>query len=229
MSIINFTPLSGAHNEDALCYLLEIDDYKIMLDCGWAEPFKEEAIAPLKNYCQHVDAVLLSHPDLLHLGALPYAVSKYGLDCKIYGTTPVYQMGQMFLYDAHQSRHKEEDFGLFTLDDIDTAFSRGRFVDLKYQQIVELEGGITIQAHQAGHMIGGTVWKIKKDTEEIIYAVDYYHSRERHLNPSVLESLNRPSMLSRYVAQNYGKFLSVLLPVGSNSTWYLLSSALLLR
>lgn len=49
-----------------------------------------------------MDAVLLSHPDPLHLGALPYAVGKMGLNCAIYATIPVYKMGQMFMYDLYQ-------------------------------------------------------------------------------------------------------------------------------
>ncbi len=44
-------------------------------------------------------------------------------------------------------------------------------------------------------MLGGTVWKIKKDTEEIIYAVHYNHRKERHLNPTVLGTLKRPTLL----------------------------------
>lgn len=49
-----------------------------------------------------IDAVLLSYPDHLHLGALPYVVGKCGLNCPIYATIPVYKMGQMFMYDLFQ-------------------------------------------------------------------------------------------------------------------------------
>ena len=39
--------------------------------------------------------------------------------------------------------------------------------------------GLTITPYAAGHMIGGTMWKIVKDGEEdIIYAVDYNHKKE---------------------------------------------------
>ena len=42
--------------------------------------------------------------------------------------------------------------------------------------------GLTITPYAAGHMIGGTMWKIVKDGEEdIIYAVDYNHKKERSL------------------------------------------------
>lgn len=40
--------------------------------------------------------------------------------------------------------------------------------------------GLTITPYAAGHMVGGTMWKIIKDGEEdIIYAVDYNHKKER--------------------------------------------------
>ena len=41
--------------------------------------------------------------------------------------------------------------------------------------------GLTITPYAAGHMVGGTMWKIVKDGEEdIIYAVDYNHKKERY-------------------------------------------------
>ena len=34
----------------------------------------------------------------------------------------------------------------------------------------------------AGHMIGGTIWRIVKDgDEEIVYAVDFNHKKERYV------------------------------------------------
>ena len=40
--------------------------------------------------------------------------------------------------------------------------------------------GLTITPQAAGHMVGGAIWKIVKDGEEvIIYAVDYNHKKER--------------------------------------------------
>jgi len=45
-------------------------------------------------------------------------------------------------------------------------------------------------------MVGGTIWKISKIGEgDIVYAVDFNHKKERHLNGSDLEKLGRPSLL----------------------------------
>ena len=53
------------------------------------------------RHIKSVDAVLISYPDLTHLGALPYLVGKCNLNCQIYATVPVFKMGQMFLYDLY--------------------------------------------------------------------------------------------------------------------------------
>jgi cleavage and polyadenylation specificity factor subunit 2 len=51
-----------------------------------------------------IDGVLLSYPDTMHLGALPYAVGKLGLLAPVYCTLPVHRMGQMYMYDHVISR-----------------------------------------------------------------------------------------------------------------------------
>ena len=142
--------------------------------------------------------MLLSHPDHLHLGLLPHAVGRLGLNCPIYATVPVYKMGQMFLYDLYQARHSMEEFDKYTLDEIDRTFEM--MTQLKFNQTVNLKGkgeGISITPLPAGHMLGGSIWKIvvKDGEEDIVYAVDYNHKRERHLNGAEIERITRPSLL----------------------------------
>lgn len=101
------------------------------------------------------------------------------------------------MYDLYMSHFNMYDFDLFSLDDVDTAFEK--ITQLKYNQTVSLKGkgyGISITPLSAGHMIGGTVWKIVKVGEEdIIYAVDFNHKKERHLSGCELDRLQRPSLL----------------------------------
>ncbi len=95
-----------------------------------------------RRHLHRIDAVLLSHPDVIHLGALPYLVGKLGLKCPVYATIPIYKMGQMFMYDLYQSRHNCQDFDLFTLDDVDAAFDL--IIQVKYSQTVQLKGKLTL-------------------------------------------------------------------------------------
>ncbi|KAF7281402.1 cleavage and polyadenylation specificity factor subunit 2 [Rhynchophorus ferrugineus] len=196
-SIIKLQVLSGAMDESPPAYLLQVDDVKILLDCGWDEKFNMEFIKEIKRHIHQIDAVLISYPDIVHLGALPYLVGKLGLNCPIYSTIPVYKMGQMFMYDLYQSQHNMKDFVLYNLDDVDATFEK--IIQLKFNQSVHLKGkgyGLTITPLPAGHMIGGTIWKIMKAGEEdIIYANSFNHKKERHLNGCELEKLQRPSLL----------------------------------
>ncbi|KAF9996727.1 cleavage and polyadenylation specificity factor subunit 2, partial [Modicella reniformis] len=201
---IRFTPLSGAKSESALCYLLEIDEAKILLDCGWNDAFDIDDLKQLKRIAKDVDACLLSHSTLHHLGALAYAKSYMGLRAQTYATFPVVDMGRLSLYDIWQSKRATEDFTTFNLEDIDQAFEA--ITCLRYHQPIELTGkckGITITASSAGHTVGGTVWKISKDTESILYAVDYNHRKDKHLDGTVLlqpdgsapQEFQRPSLM----------------------------------
>jgi len=93
-------------------------------------------------------------------------------------------MGQMFLYDAFLAREHHEGWDSFSLDDVDAAFEEERMIKLRYAEPRRLQGrgsGITVTPLTAGHMVGGTLWKINKETEEIVYAVDFNHKSERHL------------------------------------------------
>lgn len=87
---------------------------------------------------KQIDAVLLSHSDLVHLGAYPYARSHLGMTCPVYSTVPVANMGKMCMYDLYQSKANEVEFKTFTLEDIDNAFEK--IVPLRYSQPFSLTG-----------------------------------------------------------------------------------------
>jgi cleavage and polyadenylation specificity factor subunit 2 len=121
---------------------------------------------------------------------------KIKIQAPVYVTIPVYKMGQMVMYDAWAACRRQRDMSLFSLGDIDQAFDK--MVQLKYSQTHALTGrgaGIEITPYAAGHTIGGAVWRIQKETEDIIYALDYNHKPERHLNPTLLETLQNPTLL----------------------------------
>lgn len=72
------------------------------------------------------------------------------------------------------------------------------FKQLKYSEKLTLTSsgeGIVITPHVAGHLIGGSLWRIMKETDEIIYAVDYNHRTEHVLQKTVLDSFTRPTLL----------------------------------
>ncbi|KAI4311930.1 hypothetical protein MLD38_036794 [Melastoma candidum] len=193
---VQVTPLCGVYNENPLSYLVSVDGFNFLLDCGWNDQFDLSLLDPLSRVASTIDAVLLSHPDTLHLGALPYAVAHLGLSAPIYATVPVHRLGILTMYDQCVSRKQVSEFDLFTLGDVDAAFEK--VTRLTYSQnhhLSEKGEGIVISPHVAGHLLGGTIWKITKDGEDVLYAVDFNHRREKLLNGTILESFVRPAVL----------------------------------
>lgn len=141
--MISFTPLAGAANSTscgALAYLLQVDDVRILLDCGapeWnLEAHAENAEPPWEAYCQaletcvigirvnvkerahddvcshaqSVDLVLLSHGDLAHSGLYAYAYSRWNLRAPAYCTYPVQAIGRLATVEDILSLRAEEPF-----------------------------------------------------------------------------------------------------------------------
>ncbi|PIA16578.1 Metallo-hydrolase/oxidoreductase [Coemansia reversa NRRL 1564] len=186
-SALQFTAISGAHSEEAVCYLLEVGDAKLLLDCGSFEDYSGEGLARLQRVARQVDAVLLSHPDMAHVGAYPLAYSKYGLKCPAYATQATHMMGRLCLQDVVRTLTAREDFTQFDESDVDAAFEN--ITALQYAQPKALAGrhaDIVVTAHAAGHTIGGTVWTISSGGETVLYALDFNHMKEEHLNRTSL-------------------------------------------
>ena len=193
---INFSPIYGISSSDPLCYLLEIDGYKILLDCGWSYTLNSNILLPLKSIISTIDIILITHSNIKNIGALPYAISKYGLSCPIYATIPTCLMGKITLLDLYKQNSLKYKFNEFSIQDIENVYSLMKQV--KYGQDIQLTGkgnGISIMPCQAGHLLGSAFWKISKLNEDIIYAVDFHHSRERHLDATVLIDYPRPTVL----------------------------------
>ncbi|KAG7096747.1 hypothetical protein E1B28_004159 [Marasmius oreades] len=260
--MITFTPLSGAARKSRttpLCYLLQIDDVRILLDCGspdWnpetqsASESEGSTSYTWDEYCRNlrecaptVDLILMSHGDLAHSGLYAYSYARWGLKAPAYTTLPVQAMARIAAMEEAETIRDEQDVGdegekpnvdeiegvtpvEETLGDSAVAQLRvatsGRFIattrevqdafdsvnTLRYTQPAHLQGkcqGLTITPFNAGHTIGGTIWKIRSPSSgTIIYAVNINHMRERHLDGTVLlrstvggvfEPLARPDLL----------------------------------
>ncbi|KAJ6598875.1 beta-lactamase-like protein [Mycena vulgaris] len=211
--MITFTPLSGAAHSSRtapLAYLLQVDDVRILLDCGSPDWSPEDPALDLEEHWEEylcaptVDLVLLSHGDLAHCGLYAYAYSRWNLKAPTYTSLPVQAMGRIATTEDIEGIRDEEDIG-----DGDEPTCPRR-LNLKPTTFAtnRREGkcqGLTITPFNAGHTIGGTIWKIRSPSSgTILYAVNVNHMRERHLDGTVLmrqsaggvfEPLARPDLL----------------------------------
>ncbi|OMJ25372.1 Cleavage factor two protein 2 [Smittium culicis] len=111
-------------------------------------------------------------------------------------------MGKISVSSIVKDLQKERGLDL-SQEDVSEAFNH--ITTLRYSQPTNLPGKckeINICAFSAGHSLGGSIWKIKKGIDEILYAIDYNHIRESHLSATsllhrgqVIESMLRPTLL----------------------------------
>ncbi|KAK9241264.1 beta-lactamase-like protein [Lipomyces kononenkoae] len=214
--MFTFTPLLGASSSVAATLasqsLLSFDqNVRVLIDVGWNDKFDLKLLAELERITPSIDLILLTHATISHLGAYVYACRRFpGFDAiPVYATLPVINMGRMVTIDAYStawftfsateasSRSPQEE--PIQLSDIDAIFDK--IHALKYSQQLTLTAKLSslrLTAHNAGHTLGGTLWRLQYGQEDIVYAVDWNHAVERHLNSSAL--LTAPEQLSRPTA-----------------------------
>jgi len=213
------TPLYGCYGTEALSYLLKVNDTTILLDCGWTPEFDLSLLEPLRAVAADVDVVLISHPDIAHCGALPYAVANFGLDgARIYMTKSCENVAKVTLRDEYRARRarctNNSDFddmirSIVRRADIDECFMRVNGVEFGAPEVInpneaggedeELgESGyekLVAKAIYAGRLLGGAVWIITSEVEEFVYAVDFAStSTFEHVVPGIdWHQLERPT------------------------------------
>lgn len=85
-----------------------------------------------------IDFILLSHPTLQHLGALPYACCQLGLNAPIYATVPTAAMGLLLLEDAYVAYKQQSNFDAYNLQDVKNLFEN--ITRVRYSQSIVLPG-----------------------------------------------------------------------------------------
>ncbi|ORX40182.1 putative cleavage and polyadenylation specificity factor subunit [Kockovaella imperatae] len=120
--MINLTPLSASasssSSSEPLCYLLELDEARILLDLGQRD-FRASAIRgdwsyeeKVRELAPTISLVLLSHSPTTYLSLYPYARARWGLTCPVYATQPTVEMGRVVCLAevlSWRSEHAIED------------------------------------------------------------------------------------------------------------------------
>ncbi|MHC4328713.1 MAG: MBL fold metallo-hydrolase RNA specificity domain-containing protein [Planctomycetota bacterium] len=169
--------LGAAQNVTGSRHLLEANGTKLLVDCGLYQErqFRERNWEPFTVDPRTIDAVLLTHAHLDHCGLLPKLV-KEGFRGKIYCTSATAEIARIILLDsAHlqeedarfkAKRHKKERrkgrfpvVPLYTTADAEASFPQ--FSPVRYKQPVEIGAGVEVTFHDAGHVLGSSIIRVK--------------------------------------------------------------------
>lgn len=137
---------------------------KIIVDCGLFQGSKindERNDKPFSYNLQGIDALVVTHAHLDHIGRIPKLV-KNGFRGKIFSTLPTRDLSQIMLIDSLGVLRKQlgNNGGrelIYTDEDVEKAMSQ--WVTVEYHEEFSI-GGLKINLKEAGHILGSAMVEV---------------------------------------------------------------------
>lgn len=154
----------GAEAVTGVNYLLENKKSKILVDCGLFQGSRElEArnIKPFAYEAKEIDAVIITHSHLDHIGKLPQLISA-GFKGKIYSTPPAADFTRLILEDSVRVlAEKAQHAGvvpLFSQEEVEEVMTR--FTAVEYYKKTRITSDLEFTFHDAGHILGSAIVEV---------------------------------------------------------------------
>ncbi|MGZ8095207.1 MAG: MBL fold metallo-hydrolase [Methylosarcina sp.] len=174
-AMTHLTFLGATGQVTGSCYLLDTGTSRILLDCGQFQGSKEtekQNFADFGFNPSDIDAVVLSHAHLDHCGRLPKLV-KEGFKGRVYLTPASFALVELMLRDAANLQLRDTEWEnkrreragkkllepLFTLEDVEKLLAL-RY-PIAYEEEAEILPGITVSFHEAGHILGSAIVRLR--------------------------------------------------------------------
>ncbi len=169
--MINISFHGAARSVTGSRHIIEIDGFSILLDCGLFQGRRAETYERNLNfsfYPETIDAVIISHAHMDHLGDVPNLVKK-GYQGDIHCTSATLDLANIMLLDSaniqmsdikfvnkiRRRRHEPEAEPLYTVQDVQAALKQ--FEGHSYDRSVNLNNGTKVKFLDAGHILGSAI------------------------------------------------------------------------
>lgn len=165
--------------------LVDTTESKILLDCGLKPSQYEEEFPLLEQVdLDELDAVVLSHAHMDHVGCLPY-LYKYGYKGPVYMTDPTKYLTYILLTDYVELKEREGLTPPYTKSDIEALMYHT--ITLDYEEVTDIAPDVKLTFYDAGHEIGSALihLHIGNGRYNILYTGDFKFGRTNLLNRAV--------------------------------------------
>lgn len=168
-------------------FLLEASGHKILLDCGF---FQGSRVAEERNYApfpydpKTVDALIICHAHLDHVGRIP-KLARDGFAGRIYSTGPTKELALYVMEDnaklMREEAKRDNHPPLYLNEDIERAMEL--FEATGYNEPLEILPGVRLTFKNAGHILGSAVAVIEAEGKTLAYTSDLGNSPSQLLDP----------------------------------------------
>ncbi len=174
-----FLPFGASLTVTGTCHLVTYKGFRLLMDCG---AYQGEAEA--KNYTPFgfdpakVDAVIITHAHLDHIGRLPRLVRE-GFSGRIYTTRPTALLMRPILEDAHKVMKEEnkrrrkkglpQEEPLWDVADMKEVFRR---LSLVPYYLPRQFGPFKVSFQNAGHLPGSAFFVVEAEGHRLVFSGD---------------------------------------------------------
>jgi metallo-beta-lactamase family protein len=183
--------LGAARQVTGSMFLLELEDYKILVDCGtdmersidYSQPFEEVSKSFFSFEPSLINLLVLTHAHIDHTGNIPM-LYREGFEGQILCTEPTADLTEILLYDSAslnlrklksaqgESRKKQKKLDnllrkgdLYLSKDVEDAVKN--FICINFNRKFQITEHIWVTFYPAGHLLGAAhvVFNIKEGDE----------------------------------------------------------------
>ena len=176
-------------------FLIETSEKQIMIDCGMFQGLKELRVLnwndlPVK--VEKIDAVILTHGHLDHVGYLPRLLQQ-GFKGKIIGTAPTLAIAEIILKDSAKIHEEEAEkankekysshvpaLPFYTIRDAEKTIKQFQ-VEIE-DQWIQLSEHISYRFQYNGHIIGATFIELDVYGKRFVFSGDIGRQNDYLLN-----------------------------------------------
>ena len=201
---VRLTLLGSGRQVGRSCFLLQTPLSKILIDCGIdvsaqgknKYPYLEAPELDLST----LDAVVISHAHLDHVGIVPY-LYKMGYKGPIYMTYPTRDIAALLSLDFIGVAFKQAAAPLFKSSDVRTMVKHS--ICLNYNEVTDITPDIRITMYNAGHVVGSSMihFNIGNGLHNFLYTGDSKFGKSRLLDPA---ATHFPRLETLHLESTYG-------------------------
>ena len=208
---IRVTYLGAAREVGRSAILLQTPESRVLLDCGInvaddQNPYPYLEAPEFK--IDELDAVVISHAHLDHVGFLPY-LFKFGYRGPVYCTAPTRDIMCLTQLDLVKIQVNEGKDPIYTSEEVKEMVKHT--ITLDYEEVTDITPDVRLTLYNAGHMLGSSMihLHIGNGLHNMLYTGDLKYGKTHVLSKA---ASSFPRLETLMIESTYGGKDSILPP-----------------